>query len=103
MKGMAQSPGGRSVGSLRGGTAARAGAVGDGWGPGEPQKHHPDGAPNAAPLTSSPGDPHPWQKEGWMYPEWGLKLSPPPRCCRAPRVSQSGRGRVCPHPSCGAA
>lgn len=34
----------------------------------------------------------------------GLKLSPsPPRRCRAPRVSQSNRGRVCPHPSCGAA
>ena len=48
------------------------------------------------PLTPLPGDPG-----GWMYPG-GAKIIPPPRCCRAPRVSQSGRGRVCPHPSCGA-
>lgn len=33
----------------------------------------------------------------------GTKIIPPLQCCHAPWVSQSCRGCVCPHPSCGAA
>lgn len=37
-----------------------------------------------------------------MYPG-GTKILPPPQCSHAPRVSQRCRGRLCLHPSCGAA